>query len=413
MDVDEKVGRAFVIGTLIWFVAATQPTPVTRTVDDDDPTADFSSIQPAINVSSSGDVILVRCGLYVENLSIKDGVSVIGERPDCTILDGNASGSVVTFINVRSLTELSGFTIQNGRSSMGGGIFLDSSSPIITRNVIVGNQSLKTPEGIFGYGGGIEVYDSYPTITNNLITGNSAERTGGGVDMIWSFPTLRNNTIVGNSAFLPGSGEAFGGGVYSVWSDPTLESNIIADNTAEAGGGGLEFVNTDFFTIEYNDIFGNLPVNTSGVPIPPGPGNISADPLLLQWPELFEGCPRSDSPVIDAGQPAATLDLADFFDRQRVVDGDFDGTARVDIGFCEGGDITRVAIGSGAALTWDPSVSSSAGYNVYRGSLVEFKASCATDCIYTQDPSVVTGAHRECGIPSADGSIIPNDNPCP
>jgi parallel beta-helix repeat protein len=245
MDFDEKVGRTLVIGALIWFVAATQPTPVTRTVDDDDPSADFSSIQPAINVSSSGDVILVRCGLYVENLSIKDGVSVIGERPDCTILDGDASGSVVTFINVRSLTELSGFTIQNGSSSKGGGIFLDYSSPIITRNVIVGNEALKDVEGYDGWGGGIAAYnDSYPTVTNNLIAGNSAEFTGGGMDISYdSFPTLRNNTIVGNSAF-------FGGGVYSLWSEPSLESNIIADNTAEAGGGGLDFVNSPHFTIE-------------------------------------------------------------------------------------------------------------------------------------------------------------------
>ncbi len=437
-------GRTLALCVLLWLAATGEPTPVVRVVDDDDPAADFQAIQPAINVSSAGDIVSVRCGVYRETISVKDGVSVIGENPDCTILDGDRRGSVVTFVDVLAPTEFSGFTVRNGRSFAGGGMFLDNSAPIITRNVIAGNQAFRTVGGLYGYGGGIAAYNSNPLITNNFIMGNSAERTGGGIDMYFSYPIVKSNTIVGNSANRPGSEFAFGGGVYALFSDPTIDSNIILQNTAEAGGGGIDLINSPFFTIAYNDLFQNLPVDLSGLTSPPGPGNVSADPLLHPIGGLL-GCPRMGSPVLDAGSPAATLDLTDFFGRPRTIDGDFDGTGRLDIGFCEGGDVTGLMFTSVSMLAWDPSAAGGVAYNLYRGDLGAFRASCATGCVYTQDPATVAGASRHCALPGAaftvtdippvgdayyflvtgggsaegvlgfrpDGAVLPNDNPCP
>ncbi len=432
---------------------------VVRIVDDDDPAADFASIQPAINASSTstGDVVEVRCGRYTENIVIKNGISVIAAQgPECTILDGGQAGSVVTFEDVRENitlaippTEFSGFTIQNGRSAQGAGMFLANSTPIITRNFITGNTATRTQAGYYGFGGGIALYNSAGVISNNVIVGNIAEHSGGGIDMYFSYPKLRSNTIIGNSAAsAPGGSSAYGGAVYGLFSDPTLHSNIIFDNSADAGGGGIDFINSETSTIEFTDIFQNLPVDINGTFDPGAGGNISQDPMFLETGSLAV-CLRSNSPLIDAGVLVGTLDLTDFFGRPRHIDGNLDGIigdgARIDMGACEGGDISRLMVETGGVMSWDPSINTAADFNLYRGILSVLKSSCATTCLFTQDPVLVSGANRECGLTSpmftdpdvppvgevyiyyatgesviegvldfaADGSVLSNDNPCP
>ena len=248
---------------------------------------------------------------------------------------------------------------------------------------------------------------------------------------------------MGNVVSQPGAGLAFGGAIYGLNSDLTIVSNIISDNSSEAGGGGIDLVNSSFTRVEYNDTWQNLPVNINGAHSA-GPGNISADPRLLAT-GTATWCPRSHSPVIDAGPPGGTLDLTDIFGRTRHLDGNQDGIVRIDMGYCEGGDITEVRFGSAAALSWDPSVNPAAVYNLYRGVLSVLISSCATGCVYTQDPALVPGAQRQCGLAAAgasdtgappvgeayfylvsgkaavegilgfrqDGSIRGNTNPCP
>jgi parallel beta-helix repeat protein len=57
-------------------------------VDDDGP-ADFSSIQAAINVASSGDAISVKSGEYYEQLSISKTLTIIGEAANTTTVYGS------------------------------------------------------------------------------------------------------------------------------------------------------------------------------------------------------------------------------------------------------------------------------------------------------------------------------------
>ncbi|MBI4240621.1 MAG: hypothetical protein HY613_02795 [Candidatus Rokubacteria bacterium] len=449
-----KLSRVILFGPLAWLLALGALGAVAWIVDDDDPTADFSRIQPAINVAVNMDVVQVRCGLYPENIVMKNGVSVIGQGAGCTILDGGRAGTVVTFVGIRRRpalgippTEFSGFTVRNGRSSQGGGMFISDSDPIITHSVIIGNEALRTPSGYYGVGGGIALTDSAPIVSNNLIVGNSAERTGGGVDMYFSYPMLSNNTIIGNRAVQPGSGYGYGGGAYALFSDPMLQSNVIVDNSAEGGGGGIDLINSSATRIEYTDTFGNVPLNISGAFVA-GPGNISQDPLFVDAGSL-DVCPRSHSPAIDTGLPTGSQFLTDLFSRPRHVDGDFDGPlgngARIDMGACEGGDITRLMVDAGGTVSWDPSVGRGAVFNLYRGVLSALRSSCATACVYTQDPAAVPGASRQCGLASpgftdldvpplggayyylatgeralegvlgfrADGSVMTNDNPCP
>src|SRR4030043_965503 len=85
--------------------------PSTWIVDDDGP-ADFSTIQEAINGASDGDTIYVRAGVYYEHLSlIKENISLVGENPHTTIIDGNGTGSCISV--TRRRVTIGGFTVQN------------------------------------------------------------------------------------------------------------------------------------------------------------------------------------------------------------------------------------------------------------------------------------------------------------
>ena len=93
----------------------------TGTGASDDP---FRSIQSGINFSSDADSVTVAAGTYVENINFRGrNIQVVGASRETTIIDGDSSGSVVTFNHGEDSTAvLSGFTITNGAAENGGGI---------------------------------------------------------------------------------------------------------------------------------------------------------------------------------------------------------------------------------------------------------------------------------------------------
>jgi len=256
----------------------------------------FSTVQRGIDAASDGAEVVVAQGTYVENINFNGkAITVRSTNPDdpvvvaATILDGNQAGSVVAFSSGEGLDSvLTGFTIQNGQASLGGGISCySSSSPTIRNNTISGNsassgggivcRSSSSPRiqnnTISGNsasyrGGGIDCYSSSsPTIQNNTISGNSADYYGGGI-VCWylSSPTIQDNTITGNSA------EWNGGGIYCEGSSPLIENNLIRDNVAEneygwGTGGGISCTNwggESTPTIRGNIIENNLAQGAGG-----------------------------------------------------------------------------------------------------------------------------------------------------
>jgi putative cofactor-binding repeat protein len=422
--------RAFALSAVLLAATSARLTAATLEVNAGGGTP-FQTIQSAIDAALPGvDDVFVHCGVYHENILMRDGVSVTGERADCAVIDGGQNGSTVTIIDVGSPTVLEGFTIRNGRSALGGGIYLEASSSTITGNVITGNSAIFTVSWtgtgggihvtspvsllrratapvisaniIWGnsaetWGGGIEIYgDEGSTIVNNLIGGNAAADGGGGIDVFDSYPTIVNNTIVENC--LQGGGTACeegGGGIALTLSGIVeIANNVIVGNEAEQGGGGVDLATSDA-SFWSNDVFGNQPANYSGVADPTGSsGNISLDPLFVTtWPNRASYEPRSDSPLVDAGVsgPAPVDDLRRI---PRPMDGDGNGAPRYDIGARENEGITRLSFDGDDGLTWDPSIDGLALFNVYRGDLQVLRDTG----VYTQDPVTVPGAQRWCGL---------------
>ena len=131
----------------------------------------FATIQTAINATTDGDTVSVAAGTYVENINFNGkNIAVIGADSSNTIIDGDSSGSVVTFSNGESSSAvLDGFTLQNGSANSGGGIYINAAKPVLN-NLIIQNNTAS------GYaGGGIYMNAAYGIdISNSIVQNNSA-----------------------------------------------------------------------------------------------------------------------------------------------------------------------------------------------------------------------------------------------
>jgi len=84
---------------------------------DDDPVADFTRIQDALNASSSGDTIFVYNGTYNEHIVINKSISLVGENKEITIIDGQGVGTVVRIYALHVL--IANFTVRNAGKTWG------------------------------------------------------------------------------------------------------------------------------------------------------------------------------------------------------------------------------------------------------------------------------------------------------
>jgi hypothetical protein len=275
---------------------------------------DFATIQAAINAAVSGNIIMVKAGIYYENIVMEDGITLLGEGADVTIIDGGESGSVITARNTTP-AEISGFTIQNGKSDGGGGINADDSEAILTisNNIIINNSSSfggaicgqlgrsVIKNNIIGHnsgwnGGAIDARGEY-LFVNNIVVHNNAGNHAGGI-MVYGTdcrPVIKNNVIAYNST----SGK--GGGILCTNnSNPTIINNIIVNNVASNIGGGIGFEVGGSANISYNDVWGNNSDYGGGASA--GVGDISADPLFVD-PDNGDYHLQVGSPCIDAGDP--------------------------------------------------------------------------------------------------------------
>lgn len=223
--------------------------------------ADYTTIQAAINAASScADTILVSPGTYTENIDFAGkGVTVIGlGGPTVTIIDGDSSGSTVTFDTSEGADSiLTGFTIKNGSGTTvssyeyGGGIYTKNASPTITNCIIVDNAA--------DHGGGIYFENGSPTLSDCTITSNDAytgyyDYYGGGIYSVTSSYTMTNCTIDSNSA-------AKGGGIAVKSGSPEISNCQITYNTGTYNGGGIYIFGTTSSsaptitdcTIDHND----------------------------------------------------------------------------------------------------------------------------------------------------------------
>ena len=160
--------------------------------------ADYATIQAGLDNATFGDIVFVAAGTYYENIiwPATNGIQLIGEDQETTIIDGDSLASVIRFEGwfIDTTTLVSGFTIQNGYAHepdpFGAGILCEFSSPSLA-NLTITNNSAE-------HGGGMCCSFSSPSLTNVTIANNSASDNGGGMFCADSSPSLKNLSIRNN-----------------------------------------------------------------------------------------------------------------------------------------------------------------------------------------------------------------------
>lgn len=232
----------------------------------------FATIGRAIAACSSSvpSNVYVAEGTYFEALNLKSNVTLLGGYPAgggsrdaeeyLTTLSGSGSARPLTFAGVSGCI-VDGFEIRNGRSSVGGAIYCDHSSPTIEGCTIAGNRATE--------GGGIYLDGSSPDILNCKILENTAVSNGGGIYCDGSSPTIQDAIITDNEA------GANGGGIFCDNSCPPDTKNcLIKSNVAGEYGGGVfcdnsspVFLNCTFSLNEAGALGGALYLGSKCYPI--------------------------------------------------------------------------------------------------------------------------------------------------
>ena len=283
----------------------------------------------ANNDENSYHVFYHRDGTDLDTSAILDGFVVTGGNANEGDWPYHAGGGMH---NYSSAPALSNCTFEGNWAYSGGGMYNENSSPVLTNCTFSEN---------YGLGGGMHNYDSSPALANCTFSKNTGG-SGGMYNHTSSSPTLTNCTFEGNSGY-------GGGGISNFGSSPTLVNCTFSGNSADWAGGGIfngydsspaltncilwgdtpeEIFNNDEASVpavSYSDIQGGYT----------GEGNIDESPLLVD-PANGDFHLHPCSPCIDAGDnEAAHLPEYDFEGDDRILDGDGDGTATVDMGVDE------------------------------------------------------------------------------
>lgn len=214
---------------------------------------------PAYNIVLKNDVA-VYGGFDPDNGIVDLTHNRILPNPDTNIqgavINGQTLGRIITNDSngLNSTAILDGFTLTNGRSTTGAGMYNNGASPTLRNLWIKGNTatsdggamyninsaspvmtSITLSDNTARYGGGIfNRNSSSPVMTNVNIDANTASEDGGGMyNDVSVSPLMTNVSITGNSA-------KNGAGMYNrTNSSPVLVNALIADNSATGNGGAI------------------------------------------------------------------------------------------------------------------------------------------------------------------------------
>jgi len=205
----------------------------------------YSKIQDAVNDSTDGDIIYVYHGAYKENPQINTSITLLGENPQTTIIDGERLGSILHLY--ANFTSIQGFTFENTSTS----IFDDIG--IITVNPLHPLRGIQISNCIFQRSGrGVYFFNvSDSSITNcqlQHLTGTSISILG-----------KSNNISICHSLIkYCGTGKgtlAFSGGIFCFGFAYQCTNVTINDNDiARIQADGVLLQNSSKITVLNNSI---------------------------------------------------------------------------------------------------------------------------------------------------------------
>ena len=211
----------------------------------------YSTIQAAVLAAQAGDIIQVAGDrTYYEHVWINKTLTILGENPQTTIVDGNGTGPCFDIEDAVNVV-ISGFTIQNAGNN---------SSGVISEREFAGNSNNRIENNIIKnglYGISLTGSDNNKILNNTIYdnplggilisnsdgtnaTGNAISESMHGIRVALSFDTK----IVGNTITQTSNG-------IDITSGST--GTIISYNTITGVSNGI-YSNSDSNTIDHNTI---------------------------------------------------------------------------------------------------------------------------------------------------------------
>jgi hypothetical protein len=229
----------------------------------------YPTIQSAIDIAVTGDVIEVADGIYFENISFNGKritVKSFSDIPNRCTISGSQRGSCVTMIgdcDVNSI--LQGFTLTQGFDTRGAGVHINSNGFTIKNCVFTGNVQKASGAEMLGLSLHATVYDFWvieDCVFDNEENIDPDTRTGivwinGSWNEFFSDLSVFKGNVIKNCRYniSPGVG---------IWSCPVIfDNNIIYGNTAFYGPpvhirlGCAQLMN-QFGIIRNNIIYNNI-----------------------------------------------------------------------------------------------------------------------------------------------------------
>jgi len=112
----KKIATIFVVSMLLLLISFSFSTAMNENKTfyvDDDGTADYTSIQDAVDVAVDGDTVFVYSGMYYEHVIIDaKSITLRGENKETTIIDAEETDSALLIHDAEDVT-VSEFTFQN------------------------------------------------------------------------------------------------------------------------------------------------------------------------------------------------------------------------------------------------------------------------------------------------------------
>jgi len=182
--------------------------------------------------SLGGAIYIFKSTPSIYSNSFIADTTLLGGAIYCDSTEGNISHNTIDSCNANfgggffcqhSNLSIIDNTIDNNSAIFGGGICLLEAGSRIRENTLECNNAR--------LGGGMYIYFSSPSLTGNKLIRNNSTQDGGGIYVDLSEFVIHGNEFIENAA------ENHGGGIYFVNSIMSISENDIHNNTAIEGGG--------------------------------------------------------------------------------------------------------------------------------------------------------------------------------
>ena len=196
--------------------------------------APLATIQTAIDACVDGDTVRLFPGQYIEVFDFQSKQIVLESRSEELVNDslaaqtiisaGPLGGSCIELVGVDAANvEIKNLTFSGGQSQIGGGVYIENSTPKLSGIIIEKNSA--------EVGGGLYLNQSNVELVNIKVYDNGAN-FGGGIYATGSVVKLIDVSIDSNLAY-------WGAGIYSEDSNFDIENSELILNHAYVEGGAI------------------------------------------------------------------------------------------------------------------------------------------------------------------------------